>query len=260
MPPLGIAVGLKMYFDRAQAVDYCSAAAEIARRSGAVRSGAVRLVVFPDFLALEACRESIGDAPVSLGAQNLCLADRGAFTGEISGSDLAALGCAFAEIGHAERRALLGEDDEVVAAKVVAAQRNGLVPLLCVGETHRTDPHTAARLCVEQLDAALELVGKLPELWVAYEPHWAIGAREPAPTELVRYVTESLRTHGSNRAGSVSVVYGGSAGLGTLTALGRSVDGLFLGRFAHDPAVLSEIVTEAENTVASRDGCRGLRH
>lgn len=244
-----VAVSLKMYFDRTRSLEYFDAVRDLATRTAAVAAGAVRLAVLPDFLTLPAACRTLASTTAVVGAQDLAPADRGAFTGEVSGADLAALGCACVEIGHAERRTIFGEDDAMVATKTAAAVRNGLIPLLCVGESERTTPAAAARQCVRQVQDALAGATTGTEVWVAYEPYWAIGATEPAPADYVRAVCAKLRS-GLDPAGrEITLVYGGSAGPGLLTELGNAVDGLFLGRFAHDPSALAQVVAEAASRV-----------
>lgn len=244
-----VAVSLKMYFDRARSLEYFDAVRDLADRTPAVTAGDVRLVVLPDFLTLPAACEALSSTTVLVGAQDLCPADRGAFTGEVSGADLAALGCSCVELGHAERRTIFGEDDAMVAAKAAAAARNGLVPLLCVGEAERTTPEAAAGECVRQVQHTLLDATGLTEVWIAYEPYWAIGAAEPAPADYVRAVCAQIRTGLSGLGLETTLVYGGSAGPGLLTELGDAVDGLFLGRFAHDPGALAQVVAEAASRV-----------
>lgn len=243
-----LGVSLKLYLDVARTVRWAQQVAEIAHRQAAVRSGNVRLVVLPSLPALEATRAALEGSGVEVGAQDLFWEDRGAYTGAISGADLRQAGCAYVEVGHAERRSVFGEDDAVVQRKLAAAVRNSLTPLLCVGDT--SPDEDGAAVCVAQLASALDGLAPgtvVDELLVAYEPVWAIGVAEPAPVEAVTAVTAALRdaVAGDDRVAAASVIYGGSAQPGLLTRLGRGVDGLFLGRFAHDPAQLEEVVAEA---------------
>lgn len=240
-----VAVSLKMYFDRPRTVAYCQAMAEIAHTHEAVAAERVRLAVLPDFLTLGQAAMALRGTAAILGAQDLCHEDRGAFTGEVSGADLAELGCRCVEVGHAERRIIFGENDAMVAAKTHAAIRNTLVPLLCVGEAERTVPKAAAEACAAQVESALGGAVEPPRhLWLAYEPHWAIGAARPAAPDYVRAVCHHLRTRLAH-SDDLAILYGGSAGPGLLTQLQDSVDGLFLGRFAHDPAAVAAVVDEA---------------
>ncbi|MCU1530240.1 MAG: triose-phosphate isomerase [Frondihabitans sp.] len=257
--PYTVGVSLKMYFGHARTVEWAAALGDIARRHAAVRSGLVDLFVVPTFPSILPVREALGDAPVRLGAQDIAWADEGAFTGEVSGVELREIGCTLAEIGHAERRSLFHEGDDVIAAKTAAAFRNGLTPLLCVGEETKAPPAVAALEVESQLRAALaaaDRTGLAGPIIVAYEPQWAIGAAEPAsPQHITQTVArlESLVDDLPGRAGS-RVIYGGSAKPGLLTALGGTVKGLFLGRFAHDPRAVTLILDEVVALASVRAG------
>jgi triosephosphate isomerase len=246
--PVLIGVSLKMYFSHARTVEWCRAIAQLARKHPSVQNGHAQLFVIPSYPSIPAALAIAGDH-VLVGAQDLSTEDSGALTGEVSGAELAELGCRVVEVGHAERRRLFGETDDVVRAKTAAALRNGLAPVLCIGEETRQTPHNAAQICIGQLDDALRAAdeaGHPGRVIVAYEPHWAIGAAEPAPPEYIREVCAELSDHVhclAARSGS-AVIYGGSAGPGLLTEIGHSVDGLFLGRFAHDPAAVEAILDE----------------
>lgn len=250
-----LGVSLKMYFGYertlawSRAVAGAVAANAAARR--AVAEGEVELFVLPTAPAVLAAREILAPAGIGVGGQDLSWADAGAFTGELSGAVLAELGCGYAEVGHAERRRLLGEDDAMVAAKTAAALRNGLTPVLCVGEPERGTAEDAVEHCCRELAAVVNPPGldaaPAGRLILAYEPHWAIGAPEPASPAHVSAVAEGLaETLASlpGREGS-QVLYGGSAGPGLLARLSPAVAGLFLGRFAHDPAAFGAVLAEA---------------
>jgi len=171
----------------------------------------------------------------------------------VSGVELAEVGVGVVEVGHAERRRLFGESDEIVAQKTAAALRNGIAPVLCIGEAVEGDPADAAAECLRQLASALHGAAA-GRVIVAYEPVWAIGAAHPAPARHIREVCAILRENLSTldgRDGS-AVIYGGSAGPGLLTDLGSDVDGLFLGRFAHDTGALALVIDEAA-AVAARN-------
>jgi triosephosphate isomerase len=246
---LTIGISLKMYFGQRQTTDWCHAVAALAARHPAVARRAVELFVLPSAPLIDPVLRIFAGTPVRVGAQNLSAADRGAFTGETSGALLREMGCRYAEVGHAERRRLFGEDDLTVAAKVAACWRNELIPVLCVGEPSESAPPEALRACVAEAAEVLDrAAGGRPGLVVmAYEPHWAIGKAEPAPVAHITHVCAGLRTWLAGReefAGS-RVIYGGSAGPGLLTSVRGSADGLFLGRFAHDPAALEAILDEA---------------
>jgi triosephosphate isomerase len=241
-----VGVSLKTYFGHERARAWF---AEVAARTGAhpaVVDATVRFFVIPTYLQIPAALEAFAGTPVLIGAQDVSEYDAGAFTGEIAASELAEIGVSLAEIGHAERRRLFGETDAVTAAKAAASLRNNLTPVLCLGESERLDATVAADATVAQLHADLAGAPEGPVI-VAYEPVWAIGAPAPAPVAHISAVTLALRAAldaDPARAGS-AVIYGGSAGPGLLTELGDTVDGLFLGRFAHEPAALLAVLDEA---------------
>jgi triosephosphate isomerase len=241
--PTLVGVSLKMYFGHARTLDWIDQIGALARTRAAIIGGSVELFVIPGYLAIAAACANLAGTGVRVGAQDLATADSGAFTGEVSGVELAELGVTVVEVGHAERRALFGETDEIVAAKTEAALRNGLVPLICIGEIARTTPENAASDCLRQLESAIAMASP-GRVIVAYEPVWAIGAEAPAEPAYVREVCVRLRLALDTRPGS-SVIYGGSAGPGLLTDLGADVDGVFLGRSAHDPAALERVLDEA---------------
>ncbi|WP_404437898.1 triose-phosphate isomerase [Microbacterium aerolatum] len=247
--PVLLGVSLKLYLDIDESVTWAREIAAIAGAHPSVASGAIRVFVLPSLPALPGVIEAIGGAPVAVGAQDLFWADRGAYTGAVSGADLRRLGCRYVEVGHAERRQVFGEDAGTTRRKFTAALRNDLTPVLCVGERDEQTPDAAAELCIAQLEDALPAVGeeRIRDLVVAYEPEWAIGRDEPADAGHVAFVTRRLRRHldGRPNIGSSAVIYGGSAKPGVIGALGDAVDGLFLGRFAHDPDSFELILQEA---------------
>lgn len=208
-------------------------------------AGAVQTFVAPSFPVLESAQRIFSGTGVTLGAQN-CSTGDGALTGEVSPGLLAEIGVGLVEIGHAERRSLFGEDDATVARKVSAALAAGLTPLLCIGEPERSSVGEAAQFCRAQVESALPRSTGTDALILAYEPVWAIGAPAPAPTDYVNDVVTRLREQlspGSGEAGA-RIIYGGSAGPALLPRL-DAVDGLFLGRFAHDPRNFGLVLDEA---------------
>ncbi|MCQ8278055.1 triose-phosphate isomerase [Acetobacteraceae bacterium KSS8] len=241
-----IGVSLKMYMGLAQTKSWMDALAGVA--ADALPDG-VDLFVIPSFLSLRDSRDSLAGTPVMLGAQDVFWEDAGAFTGEISPTMLVEAGCRMVEIGHAERRRLFGETDEVVGRKTAAAIRAGLVPVLCIGEEARMEPAQAVDACMRQFRAATEGTDPAAPLLVAWEPVWAIGAAEPASPDFIRAVGAGLRAALGDRA-ATRLIYGGSAGPGLLRQLDGAVDGLFLGRFAHDIDNLRRVLAEAGECVS----------
>jgi len=248
-PQAVIGVSLKMYFGYQRTLDYCREVAAVALAHPAVRDGAIELFVLPALPALADAVRTLGPAGAGAGAQDIFWEDEGAYTGEVSGRTVAELGGRYAEIGHAERRRIFGEDDRTIGLKTAAAYRNGLTPVLCVGESQQGSVQEAIRQCTAEIDAALNRARSLAPAGrtiVAYEPQWAIGAQQPATPEYISAVITGLDAHLRGLPGQAEsrVIYGGSAGPGLIGQLDDAVAGLFLGRFAHDPQALNTILDE----------------
>jgi triosephosphate isomerase len=256
--PAVVGVSLKMYFGYERTLQYCRSVADLAAMHPAVQRGDIELFVLPSHPILPECARILLPAGVHTGAQDLFWEDAGAYTGEVSGAMIAEVGGRYAEVGHAERRHIFGEDDDVVGLKTAAAYRNGLTPVLCVGEPVRKAPKSAIEHCAREIDAVLNRaasIGQSGRTIIAYEPHWAIGAPEPATPDFISEVITGIDAHLHTRPGQKDsrVIYGGSAGPGLIRQLDQSVAGLFLGRFAHDPEALRSILDEtAERLVQGR--------
>ncbi|HTR70984.1 MAG TPA: triose-phosphate isomerase [Mycobacteriales bacterium] len=181
---------------------------------------AVEIAVLPPFTDIRSVQTMVdGDhLRIRYGAQDLCPFDSGAHTGDVSGVMLAKLGCTYVTVGHSERREHHHETDEVVNAKVLAAYRNGLVPIVCVGESLEVRQAGAqVEHATGQLRAALSGVtaAQAGAVVVAYEPIWAIGTGEVATPEDAQEVCAALRTtlgslYTTGLAGGIRVLYGGS--------------------------------------------------
>jgi triosephosphate isomerase len=255
-----VAVSLKMYLNHDATLAWAHQIAQIVRSRPCDQ---VEVVILPSFPSLSGVASTVAGTAVRLGAQNLSEYAEGPYTGEVDAASLVQIGCRYVEIGHAERRRRYGEEEPVVGRKLAAALRAGLIPLLCLGETERTGSPGAAHHCVDQLGSALSWVpddlGEKP-LVIAYEPIWAIGADQPAGLEHIQSVCVALRDFldQSQPTRPVRLVYGGSAGPGLLSQLGEAVDGLFLGRFAHQPSAFATILQEATERVTG--AARAQRH
>ena len=202
---------------------------------------AVEVAVLPPFTDIRTVQTLVeGDRlEITFGAQDLSQHDEGAYTGEVSGAMLARLGCTYVVVGHSERRQYHSEDDAVVGAKVRAAFRHGLVPILCVGEglaVRQAGDHCAH--AVAQLDGALDGVSakQARQLVVAYEPVWAIGTGEVATPDDAQEVCSHLRARLQERfsadvADAVRVLYGGSVKASNVAAImsQADVDGALVG-------------------------------
>jgi triosephosphate isomerase len=199
------------------------------------------VAVLPPFTDLRSVQTMVDGDKLQLvyGAQDLSPYDSGAYTGDISGVMLAKLGCTYVVVGHSERRQYHQETDEVVNAKVQAAARNALVPIVCVGEqldVRRDGRH--AQHCSGQLDGALagipaELVRTLV---IAYEPVWAIGTGEVATPQDAQEVCAALRArlaelYPGDLADGVRILYGGSVKAANVAGIMEQpdVDGALVG-------------------------------
>jgi triosephosphate isomerase len=241
-----VGTSLKLYFDLPSTLRYVDAAAALSAKA---EKANVDLFIIPDFVTLQSAKTRLTKTNIILGAQDCYSEDKGAFTGEVSPVTLAQAGVKIVEIGHAERRRLFGETDADVAKKAAAIVRNGMIPLICIGEKSKSSIASqavgiAVSECQPQIQAALSQLPSEAEVILAYEPVWAIGASEPAAADHVIAVTQNLRALVAGRQGRTRILYGGSAGPGTFQRLKDGVDGLFLGRFAHDIANLEKVIEE----------------
>jgi triosephosphate isomerase len=212
----------------------------------------VEAAIFPPFTDLRSVQTLI-DADkleLELGAQDLSDNDFGAYTGDISGAFLAKLDVTYVIVGHSERRTIHGESDEVVAAKVSAAHRHGLIPVICVGETAEDlEKHGPSAVPVAQLKAALASVPAGADIVVAYEPVWAIGSGQAATPDQAEQVAAALRAAlteiaGSDSAAATRILYGGSVKSGNIAAFMRepNVDGALVGGASLDIPEFASIV------------------
>ncbi|MBQ3378481.1 MAG: triose-phosphate isomerase [Clostridia bacterium] len=170
------------------------------------------------FIYIKEAADIMKDAAVSVGAQNVCNKESGAYTGEVSAPQLSSVGAKYVIIGHSERRAYYGETDKSVNEKIKIALEHGLFPIVCVGETleMREQGITGEHISI-QVKLALSGIAKddMKRITIAYEPIWAIGTGKTAtPDEaeevcaLIRGVLQSL--YGADTAEATRILYGGS--------------------------------------------------
>lgn len=174
----------------------------------------IELIIAPPFVYLDLLEKNCGKE-IKLAAQNISWAERGAYTGEISGLMLKNLGCNYAIIGHSERRHIMGETEEIINLKIKTALKIGLTPILAVGEEEQNDD--ISKILSRQIGSALEGVGvsEINRLIVAYEPIWAIGTGLADTSDhalsaalLIRKIISRL--YSSEWAVDMPVLYGGS--------------------------------------------------
>jgi triosephosphate isomerase len=218
---------------------------------------AAEVVVLPPFTALRSVQTLVaGDKlAIGYGAQDVSFHDSGAYTGEVSGAMLSALGCTYVTVGHSERRQYHGEDDSLVAVKAQAAIRHGITPIVCVGENleiRRTGGH------VEYVrdQGATSLDGLTAEqvagIVIAYEPVWAIGTGEVATPEDAQEVCGAIRAwlaerFGPETAAAVRILYGGSVKAANTAGIlaGPDVDGALVGGASLDADEFAQICRTA---------------
>lgn len=175
------------------------------------------IAVCPPAVYLADAARALKDSGIHLGAQTVCAEETGAYTGEIAAGMLAEFGCRYVIVGHSERRSLYGESDALVARKFMAAQKAGLTPILCVGESLDERESGVTQAVVErQLTAVLDAAGiaAFAQAVVAYEPVWAIGTGRTASPEQAQAVHALIRGILAGKDGTISdstrILYGGS--------------------------------------------------
>ncbi|MDQ1287485.1 MAG: triosephosphate isomerase [Actinomycetota bacterium] len=222
----------------------------------------VEVVVVPPFTDLRTVQTLVdGDKlKIKYAAQDISAFDSGAYTGEVSGAFLAKLGVTYAVIGHSERREYHAESDEVVNAKVKAAYRHGLTPIMCVGE--RLEVRKAGRHVehtLAQVDGGLAGIPaeQAASIVVAYEPVWAIGTGEVATPEDAQEVCGAIRArlaelYSAELAAGVRVLYGGSVKASNTAGImaKEDVDGALVGGASLDAAEFASIARYKSHATA----------
>lgn len=233
--------------------DGVSLARDIAAEVGKINE--VEIVVCPPFTALESVAKAIDGSLVKLGAQNMHPEASGAFTGEVSAPMLRALFATHVILGHSERRSYFAETDAFINAKVLAALKNQLRPILCVGETlAEREAGQTLKVVQTQLEGGLAGTSKeqAANIVIAYEPVWAIGTGKVATTEQAQEVHAFIRgllakLYTEPVAQKVRILYGGSmkpANAGELLAQ-RDIDGGLIGGASLEARSFVELVKQA---------------
>ncbi len=224
---------------------------------GAKKSSGTKaeMLICPTFTSLPALCSVFSEGAVKVGAQNMYWAQKGAFTGEISGSMIKELGCSYVIVGHSERRAIFGETDDMVKQKIRSALDVNLNPILCVGETlEQRQSGVAFDICGAMVREGLERVqaSEVERIVVAYEPVWAIGTgKEAKPTdaeEMAEHIRSTIADLFGDAANEVRILYGGSVKSQNIRGFMQQsdIDGALIGGAALDPHEFYRIVTEAE--------------
>lgn len=179
--------------------------------------GKAELAVCPPAVFLMKVGGMLADTEISLGAQNVCDQEAGAYTGEISAAMLKECGCRYAIVGHSERRALYLESDQLVAARFAMAQAADIIPILCIGETlDEREQGVTETVVARQIDAVLDTSGisGVAQAVIAYEPVWAIGTGKVATPDQAQavhaFIRAKLEQVDAGAAQQVRILYGGS--------------------------------------------------
>ncbi|TNV11100.1 triosephosphate isomerase [Buttiauxella sp. B2] len=249
-----LGISLKMYFGYQQTLEWSQRIASVLREHPLASSKDAGFFLFPSTPAIAGVQACFQGTSMKIGAQDMSSCEPGAWTGETSAAMLAEMGCQVVELGHAERRRHFHESQDLINRKIHISLNNGLTPVICIGEDDQVTPAQAMNIAITEAKA---IIDALPEglrhkaLVFAWEPKWAIGAAQPASVAYIRTVCRGLKEALNEMSPESKVIYGGSAGPGLLTQLWPDVDGLFLGRFAHQPTAFQSILDEAAELLTS---------
>lgn len=234
MRKLFIAGNWKMNHTASQTEEFCHAF-----KAKGLEGHKVEILLSPSFTSIPAMADILGDTPVHIAAQNMCIADRGAYTGAISAEMLLDAKCSHVILGHSERRQYFNETDEGVNLKTKQALKNNLTPVVCIGETKdQREAGDTEKVIETQILGALTDLSKeeLLKLVLAYEPVWAIGTGLTASPEQAQSIHRFIRKILENKydaatADKVQILYGGSAKPANAEALlsENDIDGLLIG-------------------------------
>lgn len=233
-----IAGNWKMYKNQANTLEFIQSFIPQVENTDKTRE----IVLCVPYTNLVTITEKVSDTSIKIGAQNIHWENEGAFTGEISGSMLTEIGIKYVVVGHSERRQYFGETDETVNLRLKAAQRHGLTPILCVGETkQQRDAGETENVIFAQLEK--DLVGiNQDNLVIAYEPIWAIGTGDTCETTEANRVIGLIRQQLTNK--NVSIQYGGSVKPELIDEIMAQpeIDGVLVGGASLDPVGFARIV------------------
>ena len=219
----------------------------------------VDVAVCPPYTFLDTAAQKAINTPLMIGAQNVYYRDNGAYTGEISAPMLKSVGCGYVIIGHSERRMYFKETDSEINRKAGLCLKNGLNPILCVGETGgQKDEGSTFDVLNKQIIYGLEGIDDhlVRNIIIAYEPVWAIGTGVSASgdqvEEIHRFIRNTIKEFASDEVSSgVRIIYGGSVNSGNAADLLKrdNVDGALIGGASLKAGSFCEIVKIAESLV-----------
>lgn len=249
---LYLGTNTKMYKTISQTKEFVRS---LERLTGDMSEEETSLFVIPSFPSVGPAKQCLSSGRIRIGAQNMGWEEEGPFSGEVSAPMLKELGADLVMIGHSERRHELRETDRMENGKVLCALRNGITPLLCIGETGEQKDYKISDECLSiQLKTGLSQVSaeEAEKIWIAYEPVWAIGAKgTPADPEYVRRRHSTIRhtleaLFGETPGREIPILYGGSVNIDNAVSIIReeNVDGLFIGRSAWEADSFNRIIRD----------------
>ena len=238
MPKVVIAGNWKMYKTQREALEFLQDFKSHLEETPDDRE----VVLCAPFTALAVLSKTLHGGRIRLGAQNVHWEKSGAYTGEISADMLTEIGVHYVVIGHSERRQYFGETDETVNLRVISAQKQGLIPIICVGESKaQRDAGETEKVIIKQIQGGLVNVDQ-KNLVIAYEPIWAIGTGETCESEEANRVIGLIRQQLDNP--DVTIQYGGSVKPDNIDEImaQSQINGALVGGASLDPAVFARIV------------------
>ena len=191
--------------------------------------------IAPASIYIDHLKEILNDYEIKIGAQNIDFLETGARTGEISASMIKDLGCEFSIIGHSERRILFNETNQIIRKKLIQANKNSVIPILCIGESaEENQANNTFNVLKKQIIEALQDIAELSSLIIAYEPVWAIGSGKIPHSEEINSIHEMIKDVVQSRfpkIGLESVLYGGSVNLKNAPSMfkQKNIDGALIG-------------------------------
>lgn len=243
-----VGISLKMYQNKINEAELFTK--RISELTGQVKE--VEQFMCPGMGVLYPVSLQLNHSKIGLGAQNMAPVAYGAYTGEFSIDSLLDMNGTYVELGHIERRTIFGESDDLINQKVLLALEKNVAPVLCIGELEHSDDHQEIKnLLMKQLFLALNQVpeNKVEKVILAYEPAWAVGKTLAASAVhvhathgIIRECLTELYSH--ETAQKIRIIYGGSVSQENVQLIvsDENVDGVFVGRFGHDPERYANIV------------------
>jgi triosephosphate isomerase len=212
----------------------------ISKNEDVLKNSNVEVFILPTHLPLYPISLSLADSYLKFGAQNSFWADEGAYTGEVSPMHLKEIGCSYIELGHPERLYILKEDEQLINRKIIGVLKNGLTPILCIGEEEEHDKkHEVYDFLIDQIRAYFKDIDRedINKILLAYEPVWAIGADKSAPVDYISDSLDFIRSflsdeYGSGTGKNQMIIYGGSVNPASAFEILklRNNNGIFIGR------------------------------